>query len=53
LNDYVYTMATSTSDLYVGGGFTQTGDGTVTGLRNIARYCLPPYELFLPLVLRG
>jgi N-acetylneuraminic acid mutarotase len=53
LNDYVYTMATSTSDLYAGGGFTQTGDGTVTGLRNIARYCLPPYELFLPLVLRG
>jgi hypothetical protein len=53
LNGYVYALAVNGSALYVGGGFTQTGDGTVTGLRNIARYCLPPYELFLPLVLRG
>jgi trimeric autotransporter adhesin len=37
LNGYVRALAVSGSDLYVGGGFTQTADGTVTHLNNIAR----------------
>jgi N-acetylneuraminic acid mutarotase len=52
LNDHVSALAANRSDLYVGGRFTQTGDGAVTGLGRIARYRLPPYELFLSLVLR-
>jgi N-acetylneuraminic acid mutarotase len=38
LNDGVYALATSGSDLYVGGNFTQTGDGSLTSLSCIARY---------------
>jgi len=34
----VYTLAMSRGDLYVGGYFTGTGDGTLTDLGNIARY---------------
>ena len=34
----VHVLAVVGSDLYVGGGFTQTGDGTLTNLGSIARY---------------
>ena len=34
----VYALAVSGSDLYVGGDFTQTADGTVKNLNNIAKY---------------
>jgi N-acetylneuraminic acid mutarotase len=37
LNDEVRALAVSGSDLYVGGEFTQTGDGSLTNLGNIAR----------------
>jgi N-acetylneuraminic acid mutarotase len=37
LNDDVRALALSGSDLYVGGEFTQTGDGTLTSLGNIVR----------------
>jgi len=38
LNSVVYALAVSGSDLYVGGDFTQTGDGALTDLGYIARY---------------
>ena len=38
LNGSVYVLAADGSDVYVGGGFTQTGDGTVPNLGHIARY---------------
>ena len=39
LNSLVRALAVVGSDLYVGGSFTQTGDGTtLTNLGNIARY---------------
>jgi len=38
LKGYVSAMAVSGDDLYVGGGFYQTGDGSLTDLYNIARY---------------
>jgi len=38
LDDDVRALAVSGDDLYVGGGFTQTGDGSLTDLGNIARY---------------
>ncbi|HEY71624.1 MAG TPA: sortase [Anaerolineae bacterium] len=38
LNGSVFTLAAAGSDLYVGGEFTQTADGSVTNLRNIARF---------------
>ena len=34
----VFTLAVSGSDLYVGGSFYRTGDGTLTNLGRIARY---------------
>ena len=34
----VRALTVSGDDLYVGGGFTQTGDGSLTGLGSIARY---------------
>ena len=34
----VNALAVSGSDLYVGGWFSQTGDGTLTNLGYIARY---------------
>ena len=37
-DDGVWGLAMSGTDLYVGGVFTQTGDGTVTSLGGIARY---------------
>ncbi len=38
LNGSVYVLATTGSDVYAGGGFSQTGDGAVTNLNHIARY---------------
>ena len=38
LNGEVYALAVSGTDLYVGGYFDQTGDGSLTHLGNIARY---------------
>ena len=38
LDDRVYKLAVSGDDLYVGGWFTRTGDGSLTDLGNIARY---------------
>ena len=38
LNNYVYALAVSGGDLYVGGRFSQTGDGTLTNLGRTARY---------------
>ncbi len=38
LNGSVLTLAAVGSDLYVGGEFTQTADGSVTNLINLARY---------------
>ena len=38
LDNHVHGLAVSGSDLYVGGSFTQTGDGTLTNLGGIARY---------------
>jgi LPXTG-site transpeptidase (sortase) family protein len=40
LNDDVYAIALVGTDLYVGGRFSQTADGSVTNLGNIARYDL-------------
>jgi LPXTG-site transpeptidase (sortase) family protein len=40
LNDDVYAIAVIGTDLYVGGRFSQTADGSVTNLGNIARYDL-------------
>jgi N-acetylneuraminic acid mutarotase len=38
LNGSIYALATDGSDIYVGGGFYQTGDGEISNLRHIARY---------------
>jgi hypothetical protein len=38
LNGVVNSLAVSGSEVYVGGAFTQTANGTVTGLSHIARY---------------
>jgi len=38
LNHYVYAMAVAGNDLYVGGSFTQTGDGSLKELGRIVRY---------------
>ena len=40
LGGYVSALAVVGSDLYVGGDFTQTGDGTLTNLGRIVRYDL-------------
>jgi len=51
----VWTLAVDVSDLYVGGLFSQTGDGTLTGLDYIARYGTPAESetyVYLPLVVR-
>jgi hypothetical protein len=51
LNNTVKTLVLNGNDLYVGGGFTQTGDGTLKDLGNIAR-CTPVENVYLPLVVR-
>jgi N-acetylneuraminic acid mutarotase len=38
LDGTVYALAVMGDDLYVGGFFTQSGDGTVSDLGNVARY---------------
>jgi N-acetylneuraminic acid mutarotase len=38
LNGSVYVLAADGSDIYVGGSFTQSGDGTVPNLGYVARY---------------
>ncbi len=38
LNDEIYALSVDGNDLYVGGGFVQTGDGSLTDLGHIARY---------------
>jgi len=38
LNDGVFAFSVLDDDIYVGGAFDQTSDGTVTNLGNIARY---------------
>jgi len=38
LNGNVYVLVIDGNNVYAGGGFYQTGDGTVTNLGNIARY---------------
>lgn len=40
LNGSVYSLLVMGNYLYVGGAFTQSDDGTTTGLNNIARYGL-------------
>jgi hypothetical protein len=53
LDDKVWTMATSGSNLYVGGYFAQTGDGTtLTDLGHIVRGSAAVPKIHLPLVLR-
>jgi N-acetylneuraminic acid mutarotase len=52
LNGDAWALAAMGDDLYVGGDFTSTGDGTVTGLGGIARYSLYRHRVYLPLVIR-
>ena len=51
LDAAVHALAASGGDLYMGGWFAQTGDGSLTNLGNIARY-QSHYLAFLPLVAR-
>ena len=56
LNNDVRALAVSGSDLYVGGAFTQTGDGALTNLGYIARggaYDNVYLPLYLPFVTRN
>ena len=48
----VRALAASGSDLYAGGAFLQTADGTKTNLSFIAKFGAPPYSVYLPLVTR-
>jgi N-acetylneuraminic acid mutarotase len=52
LNGPVWALAVVGDDLYVGGSFTASGDGTVTNLGNIARYFSYRHWVYLPLVIR-
>jgi hypothetical protein len=55
LNASVNALAVSGSgDLYAGGIFTATRDGTVTDLNRIAKLSSAPvaFQLYLPLILR-
>jgi trimeric autotransporter adhesin len=52
LDGAVYALAVSGDDLYMGGGFTQTGDGALTDLGNIARYYDGGYLVYLPFIAR-
>jgi hypothetical protein len=51
LNDDVRALAVSGSDLYVGGEFTQTGDGSLSDLGCIVR-ASSTHNVYLPLVIR-
>jgi hypothetical protein len=55
LNLYVHSLAVSGDDLYVGGEFSQTGDGALTDLGYIARYdtsAVSETYVYLPLVVK-
>jgi hypothetical protein len=52
LGSWVEALAVLGNDLYVGGSFTQAGDGTLTSLDYIARYIPCPHQVYLPLVVR-
>lgn len=54
LNGAVHAMAVDGSNLYLGGEFTQTGDGTVTHLGRIGRVVIRGMvrKVFLPLVVQ-
>jgi hypothetical protein len=52
LNASVYALAVSGDDLYMGGSFTQTGDGALTDLGRIARYYKGDYLVYLPFIAR-
>jgi hypothetical protein len=52
LSGWVYALAVVGSDLYVGGGFSQTGDGSLS-LGYIARYRELDQTVYLPLVVRN
>jgi len=51
-NGWVYTLIAVDCHLYVGGGFTQTGDGLVLDLNNIARIGMCAHEIYLPLTIK-
>jgi N-acetylneuraminic acid mutarotase len=50
-NNWVLRLAAFGSDLYVGGIFLQSGDGTLTDLRRIARGHVASNEVYLPLLM--
>ena len=52
LDAAVYALAVSGDDLYMGGEFTQTGDGALTNLGRIARYYAGRFLVYLPLISR-
>jgi N-acetylneuraminic acid mutarotase len=52
LDASVYALAASDDDLYMGGWFTQTADGALINLGNIARYYEVHYLVYLPLIVR-
>jgi hypothetical protein len=52
LSGWVYALAVVGSDLYLGGGFSQTGDGSLA-LSCIARYRELDHAVYLPLVAHG
>ena len=51
LDDTSRALTLVDDDLYVGGDFTQTGDGSLTNLGRVARYTIAS-PLYLPLVLK-
>lgn len=52
LNGWVYALAVLGNDLYVGGNFDATGDGTLSDLGNITRYD-PNLNSWQPLARKG
>ena len=50
LDDCVRALAVVGSDVYMGGNFAQTGDGTLINLGHVAYYSA--YRIYLPLVLK-